>query len=438
LRTLPLWLLIGLALAGYAVIFAPAFGGINPELFRQQWGVWAWIESMTFSILALARILETGAAAYLAQKQATAARRILRFVPLHHQCWWHLAKQQDDSFVSQIRMDVQASNTSGQPVQIVKVRLIRPRATLLQAGAMLPLEGSPYHSYQHAIPPHGTVVAGVHIMVHGSLAVQGKPIRITIAITDQYGEEYKVRKIKVGTHDRPSAPRRFADRLRNWQVSRLKRPDTEATKPAMPWAFEYGSEYLDVCESILQEEKRSYAACGRIRGGLGTLNVGLQSEPNYGWTQVGHVPPLLWDEDKAMPVSSPNLDRLLRSHRALPPQDRDNLERYLLSQLQKESIFAEVGYFVFLALHRMGRTVDALKTARTFLAGDRVFGYSNLLGTLAAVVSHEHFAIDPQLYPLILDALDGDEEHDFGLRQKVNLARLKHLDRESARNAQSR
>jgi hypothetical protein len=106
------------------------------------------------------------------------------------------------------------------------------------------------------------------------------------------------------------------------------------------------------------------------------------------------------------------------------------LERYLLSQLHRESPFADVAYFVFLALHRMGRTIDALKTARTFLAGDKVFGYSNLLGTLSAVISHEHFEIVPDLYPLILDALAGDDE--FKLREKINLARFEWLDSESA------
>ena len=54
LRTLPVWVLAGLALAGYAVLFIPAFGGIDPTGFRTQWGVWVWIEALVFSVLALA------------------------------------------------------------------------------------------------------------------------------------------------------------------------------------------------------------------------------------------------------------------------------------------------------------------------------------------------------------------------------------------------
>lgn len=192
LRTLPLWILIGLALAGFAVLFAPSFGGINPEPFRQQWGVFVWIEAMGSAVLSIARIGDASFASYWAHRKAAKARRVLRFIPLHEQCWWHLAKQQDDSFVSQIRIDVQVSNTSDRPVQIVKLRLMRfmRKHQLLNADVLLPKEGSPYHSNEHAVPPHGTVRAAMHIMVRGELAAQGKPIRIKLGITDQSGEEF--------------------------------------------------------------------------------------------------------------------------------------------------------------------------------------------------------------------------------------------------------
>ncbi len=39
--------------------------------------------------------------------------------------------------------------------------------------------------------------------------------------------------------------------------------------------------------------------------------------------------------------------------------------------------------------------------------------------------------VEPPLYQAIEEALAGDEEHDFGLRQKINRARLEYLDRQS-------
>jgi hypothetical protein len=71
----------------------------------------------------------------------------------------------------------------------------------------------------------------------------------------------------------------------------------------------------------------------------------------------------------------------------------------------------------------MDRTIDALEAARTHLAGDKVYGYSNLLGTLSAIVSNEHFDIDPALYPRILKTLAGDAEHNFRLNEKMALSR---------------
>jgi hypothetical protein len=383
---------------------------------------------MTFSILALARVLDVGVSLYWNHKRTAAARRVLRFVPLHRQCWWHLAKQRDDSFVSQIGLDIQVSNTSDQPVQIVKARLVRPKAKLIQVDAMLPMLGSPYHSHDHPVPARGTVPASVHIMVRGSVAAQGRSIRVTIGITDQYGEEYKIKNVPITSHD-PSIKRRpLLERLRHSQAFKWNRAKTQAPPPIMPWAFCPGHEYLEMCQSILNEEKRSYAANGRIRGGLGSFNVGLQSEPNYGVTVVGQIPQILWDRDGARPVSSPNLDRLIKTHEALSLQERANLESYLLSQLSKESPFVEVAYLVFLALHRVGRTIDALQTARTFLTGDKVHAYSNLLGILSAAISHEHFDIDPKLYQTILDALP-NSEYDFRLKEKINVAKLQYLDR---------
>src|ERR1700685_990508 len=127
LRTLPVWLLAGLALAGYAVIFVPGFGGIDPNEFRTKWGIWVWIEAIGFSVLAITRGIESGVAAYLEHRKIKQERRALRLVLHHRQCWWHLAKQRDDSFVSQITVDVEAANLTDRPVRIVKVRLIRPR-----------------------------------------------------------------------------------------------------------------------------------------------------------------------------------------------------------------------------------------------------------------------------------------------------------------------
>jgi len=435
LRTLPVWVLGGLAAAGYAILFLPGFGGVNPEPFRAKYGIFIWIEAVFFSILAAARALDWAITTYREQHKMAKARRALRLVPLHFQCWWVLAKQPDNSFISQIRLDIEAANVTDQPVRIVKASLIKPRAKgdLVHADVSLPMAGSPYHDARHPVPPHDTVTAHLHLMVRGSLAAQGHSLRVTLQITDQFGDEYRLKGVVLRSME-PLLPRLpWSQRVlsvlaRPYRVRAEKRAQVEeARRLSSEW--NHGGSFAEV-DLILNEEKRAYAARGRINGGLGSLNVGIQSEPGFGGTAVGHVPTLLWDKELAVAVDSPNLQRLLKLHGTLDETRTGDVERYLLSHLHRSSRYADVGYFIFLALHRIGRTVDALTAARLHLAGDTVYGYSNVLGTLAAVVSREHFAIDPALYPQIQKALEGDPEYDFRLTEKINLARLLHLDSE--------
>ena len=53
---------------------------------------------------------------------------------------------------------------------------------------------------------------------------------------------------------------------------RLRSPKpTKEETAKMPWTYEPGAKYVDVCEAILTEEERYYKANGRSCGGLGNL-----------------------------------------------------------------------------------------------------------------------------------------------------------------------
>jgi hypothetical protein len=325
-------------------------------------------------------------------------------------------------------LDVDAINPTDRPLRVIKVRVLRPRSTkIVHADTLLPLAGSPYHSSEHPVPAYGTVVVSIHVMARGMLTRQGKPLPVTFGITDQSGVEHRVKAVLESLDKTPTC-----QPLRAWlsrfsqQLKKLATPEPqEVFTPPPEW--NHGGKF-DAVDLILREERRHYAACGRERGGLGSLNISLQSEPNYGWTEVGKVPMLLWRKEDAKRVGSQNLDRLIKIGEALSGPERDELIRYLLSHLHTRSIYADIAYFVFLALHRMSKTVDALRTARLHLVRDKVYGYSNLLGTLSGLISHEHSDVSEELYRGILDALAGEEEHDFRLKEKINLARLHHLD----------
>jgi len=350
LRTLPVWLLAGLALVGYALLFLPSFGGVEIDALRKEWGILFWIEAVAFSILALTRSVDAIVRAYQAHRLRTDERPALRLVPRLRQCWWHLAKQKDGSFITQISLDVEATNLTDHPVRIIKARIIRPKPKifLVHGDVMLPSKGSPYHSEKHAVPPRDTATASIHLMVRGMLATRGKTLRATIGITDQFGHEYRLKRVVIPTHDpqppKPSLKERIKTLLGSIRPFKKSHRDIEAAMP-LPSEWQHGGKF-DAVDLVLNEEKRSYAANNRERGGLGSLNVTLQSEPNYGWTEVGKIPELLWPKDKAKTISSPNLERLLKLHQSLPLSEKEMLERYLTSHLHRKSPFANVGYFV--------------------------------------------------------------------------------------------
>ena len=181
---------------------------------------------------------------------------------------------------------------------------------------------------------------------------------------------------------------------------------------------------------VLNEEVRSYSANGRIRGGLGSMNITLQSLPNSGWTNEGQIPQLLFDISDPTVISSPNATTLIKFYSSLDPDGKSAFRTYLITHLRKDSPYASIGYLIFFVLYRIGETAEALKQARRGLLGDTVNGYGNVLGAFSMIISREYLEIDSKTYEDIKLILQGDSEYKFWLEQKINLALLKHLERD--------
>jgi hypothetical protein len=58
LHSLPLWILAGLAGAGYAGLFAPSLAGVDLGEFRKTWGPFLWIDAVGFTVLTAACALD--------------------------------------------------------------------------------------------------------------------------------------------------------------------------------------------------------------------------------------------------------------------------------------------------------------------------------------------------------------------------------------------
>jgi len=184
------------------------------------------------------------------------------------------------------------------------------------------------------------------------------------------------------------------------------------------------SQKIDI---ILKEEKRAYKANGRIRGGLGSFNITIQSK---GWVSKGEVPKIVNDQSNPNSIKSKNADTLFRLYTTLSPKDKKNMKEYLLENLSRSTEYYDVAYLIMFVLSRIGATVQALKIARANLKGDADHGFSNMLAMLSQIVSYEYASFDEDTYLQIESALRGESEHDFDLLDKVNIAKLKILEKQ--------
>lgn len=181
---------------------------------------------------------------------------------------------------------------------------------------------------------------------------------------------------------------------------------------------------------VLDEETRIYVANGRSRGGLGSMNIGLQSEPNNGWTNEGKAKDLLFDKSDSTVIQSPNSDILVKLYSSLDPERKKYFIIYLIGHLRNDSQYTKISYLIFFVLYRIGSIVEAFKKIRRDLKEDENHGRSNIFGIFSMIISREYLEITTQTYESIKLIFTGDLDYKFWLEQKINLALLKHLERD--------
>jgi len=176
--------------------------------------------------------------------------------------------------------------------------------------------------------------------------------------------------------------------------------------------------------TVLNEERRAYQANGRQHGGLGSFNIGIQQK----WNVLGKIPELLCPKSDPNAVKSKNVDILLKLYCTLNKEDKKRFCDYLLTQLSRQSDYADVAYFILFVLHKTDTRVKALKKAQRTLKRDSVHGYSNFLAMLSQIVSYEYLTINQDEYNQIESLLQKDNEYNFQLIEKINSAKLKLLE----------
>jgi len=168
-------------------------------------------------------------------------------------------------------------------------------------------------------------------------------------------------------------------------------------------------------EIILQSEKNSYSQNGRIRGGLGSFNIGLQSVPNGGWTNEGSVKQYLFDTSDQDFIKSENAQILLKLYSSLNKEKRVEFELILLTYITKENEYRDVGYLICFIFIRLGKIISVVTKAVKDLRGDDNNAYSNLLHLVNLVIAREYNYFSFSTLTDLSELLKDDKEAEFAV-----------------------
>src|SRR5260370_30028987 len=178
LRTLPLWVLVGITLGCLALLYAPDFAGVSLGEFRGTFGPYFWAGGIVFGMLAIARAVDLVVSGFLA---ARSTRRVF-VVPVDGQGWWGATRQPDGTYVTQIRASLTATNLMSGSLVIVNARLIRPGGSCEVLEATVLVSSLRGHSSRNVIPGERMADVDVVILLRGQWQPAGTAVCATLGM----------------------------------------------------------------------------------------------------------------------------------------------------------------------------------------------------------------------------------------------------------------
>jgi hypothetical protein len=132
--------------------------------------------------------------------------RGLSLIADEERSFWHQAKQQDGSMVTQFALDFHATNMNdGGSIHLSKVRLNRPwvsRSRILSATVITQHPTQNVYIHDYGIQPRKRRACSAHILARGTIGGAGrrKPMRVSIGVQDHAGRWHKL--VFRGVRDR--------------------------------------------------------------------------------------------------------------------------------------------------------------------------------------------------------------------------------------------
>ncbi len=154
LKDLPLWLLIGIALAAGIFIYFPNLSGAMPQSQRQL----IVFVTVLFAILAICRFCDILVSYFIGYRTHLKTHKKFHLTPVVEQSFISAAKQPDGTIVTQVSAHLLAKNLTDRPLYLPSARLIKPKISGEHIQTMLLIKAPQSRMYgtvsisKHAIP----------------------------------------------------------------------------------------------------------------------------------------------------------------------------------------------------------------------------------------------------------------------------------------------
>lgn len=184
--------------------------------------------------------------------------------------------------------------------------------------------------------------------------------------------------------------------------------------------------------AILKDEVNRYRECGRLVGGLGSVQVTYEGRTLNGIGYQGreaNSPRSQWivsDPENAS-IHSDNLNSLLTIFDKQDEAGRHFINKTLLTRIKSESEYAPIGYFFLIALFRMGELSAALHTLRDSLIDDKKYGFDDAVKMLSGLIQYEHPNFDESALDEVERFMDAPIVFGYHLKERCVAARSRTL-----------
>lgn len=336
----------------------------------------------------------------------TMPSKAIAIVANERDSWWSMGKVASTPAM-QVVVRCFVTNMTEQPIIILDAHL---KSLHSKADFWLSSNGPRARSGGVA-PPRSTVEFSGTFWIQPPVLEEGKLLRSTLVLVDQFNNRHIVKNIRVVGHRNES---QMAKKESGESLHTISDPVEKKIV------------------SVLKNETARYRECGRRVGGLGSVMTMQNGKPIYG-VGTDSRPADSPHENSIVPggdshvIMSENAAALINLYKSL--QNEEAQFRYITAletRLTKGSEYSAIGYFILLVLFSISKLKVALSGSRK-LEGDGEFGFSDFLRLLDGLLRYEHQLFSENDLDEIEKRIDETKEHSFRIKERIAAIRAYRL-----------